>query len=73
MSKSRQFKLILEFWSMVHEFFLSTLLIHSYRFAASPFSKNFILTLAAGITFGFSFAYMLLNMGHYGNQEYFVR
>ncbi len=40
----------------------------------SPISKNFILTLGVGITFGFCFAYMLLNVSGGGaSTEYFIQ
>ena len=35
-------------------------------------SKNFLFTLGLGVTFGFSFAYMLLSAGGVGRKELFL-
>lgn len=36
--------------------------LHSHHYASHRISRSFILTLAIGITFGFSFAYLLLSV-----------
>ena len=40
--------------------------------SAQQVSKSFLVTLGVGITFGFSFAYMVLNVSSYASQEYFL-
>lgn len=42
-------------------------LFRSSFLAANRVSKQFVITLAMGIVFGFSFAYMVLNMSPYNN------
>ena len=41
-------------------------------FPAQQVSKSFLVTLGVGITFGFSFAYMVLNVSSYASQEYYL-
>ena len=43
------------------------------RFLGSPVTRNFILTLSIGVTFGFTFAFMFLNSGRYSNFEFGIK
>ena len=39
-------------------------------FSGPQLTKNFVLTLGIGITFGFGFAYMVLNVSKYNGAEF---
>ncbi len=43
------------------------------RFLGTPVTRNFILTLSIGVTFGFTFAFMFLNNSRYSNIEFGIK